>query len=146
MSKEAEEIVSMFSDISNKIRANRNIQVFNPEIKQLTIGQEFALQAIYNSKGKTMGELAKMANVKMPTMTENIGRLYKLGFVERHSESSDRRKVFIRITEKGKKVIEKHMRKYIMYIDMFFKTIKPGEKKMFRHILNRVLELLNKFK
>lgn len=144
MSKEAAELLKIFVDISARIRSSKKIQVFNPAIKQLTIGQGLALQVLYDSKGKTMGELAAIANVTMPTMTDNISRLFNLGFVQRFYDASDRRKVLVKITAKGKKVIEKHMKKYLSYLNMFLLISSTEEKKMIWHILNKVLNLLKK--
>jgi MarR family transcriptional regulator for hemolysin len=143
MSKEAAELLSIFVDISARIRSSKKIQVFNPAIKQLTIGQGLALQILFDSKGKTMGELATIAGVTMPTMTENIARLFNLGFVQRFHDSADRRKVLVKITAKGKKVIEKHMKKYLSYLDMFLMISNAEEKKMIHHI-NKVLNMLKK--
>jgi DNA-binding MarR family transcriptional regulator len=144
MGKEASEVLSRLMDISARIRASRNIQVFNPEMKQLTIGQGYTMQVLYDSKGKTMGELAKLSNVTMPTMTENIAKLFSLGYVQRHHDASDRRKVLVTLTGKGKKVIEKHMKKYLSYLNMFILISNTKEKEMLWHLLDKVTGLLKK--
>jgi DNA-binding MarR family transcriptional regulator len=142
--KEANEVLALLMDISARVRASRHIQVFNPELKQLTIGQGYTLQVLYDSRGRTMGELAKLSNVTMPTMTENISKLFALGYVQRHHDASDRRKVLVTLTTRGKKIIEKHMKKYLSYLNMFMMISNAEEKKMLHHLLVKVQGLLKK--
>ncbi len=54
-----------------------------------------------------VSEISRMLQVKAPTVTQLINELESRGQVERITRSSDRRSVWIKITEEGEKVIEK---------------------------------------
>lgn len=62
-----------------------------------------AMAAFHEDRQYSMGELCKIANVKMPSMTEVVDRLVAEGFVERVRDTSDRRVVKVQLTEAGKK-------------------------------------------
>lgn len=146
MSIKAEELLNMLIDISNTIRANKKIEVFNEEIKNLTIGQGHTIQILYFSNGKTVGELAKISSVTLATMSENIKRLENLGLIKREHDLNDRRRVYVYITQKGKKLIEKHERIYLKYLDLLLKELNDEEKKIIKQVLNKIINLLKKFK
>lgn len=59
------------------------------------------------AEGKlAMTDISKELNVKLPTATSLIDRLFIAGFVERVDDIKDRRKVLISLTKKGKKTLE----------------------------------------
>jgi len=62
-----------------------------------------AMGAFHEDRQYSMGELCKIANVKMPSMTEVVDRLASEGFVERVRDTEDRRVVKVQLTEAGKK-------------------------------------------
>lgn len=146
MKKEADELLETLVNISNKIRSNKKIEVFKEEIKELTIGQAHILQLLYIGNGKTISELAENSCVTLATMSENIKRLENLKYVERIHDKKDRRKVYVFITEKGKKIIEKHKKIYLRYLNMLVSVLTKNEKKVIKNVLNKIIELLKNFK
>ncbi|WP_051120118.1 MarR family winged helix-turn-helix transcriptional regulator [Bacillus sp. 1NLA3E] len=54
-----------------------------------------------------VSEISRILQVKAPTVTQLVNELENRGQVERITRSSDRRSVWIKITEEGEKVIEK---------------------------------------
>lgn len=62
-----------------------------------------AMAAFHEERQYSMGELCKIANVKMPSMTEVVDRLEAEGFVERVRDTDDRRVVKVQLTDAGKK-------------------------------------------
>jgi len=56
------------------------------------------LDFLCDVKSASAGELAKMTGLTTGAMTAVIDRLEKLGFVRREADSSDRRKIIVRIT------------------------------------------------
>jgi DNA-binding MarR family transcriptional regulator len=58
-----------------------------------------------------MSELSKNASVTMPTMTEMIDNLERVGIAERIRDSQDRRVIKVRLTEKGKQLRKQFMDK-----------------------------------
>jgi DNA-binding MarR family transcriptional regulator len=67
----------------------------------LFAGQEQVLQALDGQGTLTMGELASILRVRVPTASKAVSRLAALGFVERQPNGKDRRSVRVKLTQKG---------------------------------------------
>lgn len=77
----------------------------NPKLKtDLKLSQIKALSAFRDRDRLSMKELAEIVGVKLPSMTMMIDGLEKEGVVERERDLEDRRKVYVWLTSKGKKV------------------------------------------
>ncbi|MBN2753680.1 MAG: MarR family transcriptional regulator [Candidatus Goldbacteria bacterium] len=144
MNKDAQKAFDMLVDISDRIRKSRKISIFKGEIKQLNLGQTFTLQLLFDSGRKTMGELAKAAGIKMPSMTESIARLEKLGYVEKKRDKKDKRKVFVELSERGKKIMKKTRDINLGYLGMFFSMISGRERQNAMELLKKIQGLLKK--
>ena len=93
------EIRNLFSDLFQKmVMSSKGLMGFQVNNSQLK-----AMAAFHENRQYSMGELCKIANVKMPSMTEVVDRLEKEGFVERIRDTEDRRVVRVQLTKDGKK-------------------------------------------
>lgn len=80
---------------------------FHRDLKKLTIPVPHwrVLASLSDGAPMTVSNLAQIVLFKQPTLTKVIDRMEKLGLVERRASSSDRRQVLVRITRKGKNVV-----------------------------------------
>ena len=73
----------------------------------INVSQLKALSA-FNQDGQfSMGELCKLAQVKMPSMTEVADKLEAEGMLKRVRDTKDRRVVRVHLTKQGKSMHEK---------------------------------------
>jgi DNA-binding MarR family transcriptional regulator len=94
------EVKNLFSGISTEMVKNSvGIMGFAVNMSQLK-----AMTAFSEDSLLSMGELCKMANIKMPSMTEAVDRFEKEGILDRIRDDEDRRVVKVKMTEKGKKM------------------------------------------
>ena len=92
-------IRNLFSDLFQQmVMSSKGLMGF-----PVNSSQPKAMAAFHEDRQYSMGELCKIANVKMPSMTEVVDRLVSEGFVERVRDTSDRRVVKVQLTEEGKK-------------------------------------------
>jgi DNA-binding MarR family transcriptional regulator len=81
--------------------------------KRSLVGQkrsELMVLFIIKKSGQTqmkVSEISRKLHVKAPTVTQLINELESRGQVERITSSSDRRSVWIKLTEEGDKVLQK---------------------------------------
>jgi DNA-binding MarR family transcriptional regulator len=81
--------------------------------KRSLVGQkrsELMVLFIIKKSGQTqmkVSEISRKLHVKAPTVTQLINELESRGQVERITNSSDRRSVWIQLTEEGEKVLQK---------------------------------------
>ena len=81
--------------------------------KRSLVGQkrsELMVLFIIKKSGQTqmkVSEISKRLHVKAPTVTQLVNELESRGQVERITSSSDRRSVWIQLTEEGEQVLQK---------------------------------------
>jgi DNA-binding MarR family transcriptional regulator len=71
---------------------------------QLRLSQMKALSAFKDDGPLLMSQLANNIGAKLPNMTTMVDGLISEGYAERKRDESDRRKVFVSLTPKGKKL------------------------------------------
>jgi DNA-binding MarR family transcriptional regulator len=64
-----------------------------------------ALSVLVFAGAKTLGELAAAEQVTPPSMTRIVRNLEADGLVERRTDGSDKRVVFVRATERGRQML-----------------------------------------
>lgn len=72
----------------------------------LTAPQLLILQALATHGEMTMGEIARRVSLSQGTITSILNRLEKRALLERRRGSSDKRRVYARISEAGRVLIE----------------------------------------
>lgn len=86
--------------------ALRNVdQLFARAIKthNLSVIEWYILRALYEQDGQHASELARSVGRAATSFTPNLDKLQEKGYVERRSDTSDRRAVRIFLTDKAKK-------------------------------------------
>jgi DNA-binding MarR family transcriptional regulator len=138
-------ILTDIVEIVRAVRSNRKIEIFRGGMGKLNLGQTTSLYYLYeNPSGMTMGELAKAASVKMPTMTDLINPLVKAGYAAREHAELDRRKVIMTITKKGKKLIDYNKEIWIGYIEKYLSKLNHMEKHIAMLVVKRTKDILTK--
>lgn len=88
------------------------IQEINLHSRQLvrehgiTTPQLIILEQIHDKNSITVSELARQVSLKQTTVTDILNRLERKGLVSRHKDTGDRRRVLIKETAVGKKILE----------------------------------------
>lgn len=139
---EASEIFSHIVDIVRAVRSNKKIELFRGGMEKLNFAQITALYVLYDSEGMTMGELALLARVAMPTMTDIMSKLVVMGYAARKHSATDRRKVIMTITDKGKKLVDYNRGVGIDYIEEFLSKLNHVEKKIVNVFIKRTKEII----
>lgn len=85
-----------------------------------------------------MTDVSRHLLITKPAATQAVNRLVERGLVERVSDESDRRLVYIRPTEKGKELFEKELEKKLAFTDRV--VARMGEENA-----NQLVELLDRF-
>ena len=68
----------------------------------ISVAQLFALRVVGGHSGISMGELAKRTLTSPSAVSEVVSRLVAHGFVERDHDSTDHRRVLLRLTPEGR--------------------------------------------
>jgi DNA-binding MarR family transcriptional regulator len=96
----AENLYALVHHVSRRLRAADNELGLSPT--------RFSVLGRLNFHGPcTIGELAAMENVRSPSMTRLVADMEADGFAVRFRPDSDRRKVEVRLTARGRRLVEK---------------------------------------
>ena len=69
----------------------------------LTLTQGSVLSELVNGGERRMSALAELERVKLPSMTDVVGRLERLGLAARRPDPADRRAVLVEVTDEGRR-------------------------------------------
>ena len=134
------EVKNLFSGISTEMVKNSvGIMGFAVNMSQLK-----AMTAFSEDSLLSMGELCKMANIKMPSMTEVVDRFEKEGILERIRNNEDRRVVKVKMTEKGKKMHKEVLKKRVDELTKIFGVLTTKDRTKLVDSLKNVSEILIK--
>jgi len=71
----------------------------------ITTPQLVLLRQIHGKESITVSEVAKQISLKQTTVTDILNRLERKGLVSRHKDTGDRRRVLVKETDVGKKLL-----------------------------------------
>jgi len=136
------EVKNLFAGISGEmVRSSLGILGFSVNMSQLK-----AMTAFSEDSLLSMGELCKMAQVKMPSMTEAVDRFAKEGLLERVRDDGDRRVVKVKLTAKGKKMHKDILKKRADELTKMFGCLTLKDRMKLVDSLKEVSAILNKVK
>ena len=139
--------INIFADKLNEIipvlmkefALRQKSELFNGKI---TLAQFFILAYLYHEGRSNMSDLARVMGVTTAAMTGIVGRLVKAGYVQRQSDSKDRRIINIKLAPRGKGVVEKvNEERHRMIIDIFGR-ISENERENYLNILSHIKDIL----
>jgi DNA-binding MarR family transcriptional regulator len=105
---------------------------------QLTI-----LKAIYMTGSLTVSEIAHTVSLSQATVTDILLRLEKQGYIIRCKRDTDRRRVYIEITETAKKLLEKNPSSLHSSFLKRFQHLESWEKTLLLSSLQRIALLMD---
>ncbi len=134
------EVKNLFSGISTEmVKSSVGIMGFAVNMSQLK-----AMTAFSEDSLLSMGELCKMANIKMPSMTEVVDRFEKEGILERIRDNEDRRVVKVKMTAKGKKMHKEVLKRRANELTKMFGVLTTEDRTRLVDSLKNVSEILIK--
>lgn len=110
-------------------------------IKCLTQTELHLIEAI-GENSLTMNELADKLGITMGTATVAVSKLTDKGFIDRIRSNSDRRKVYVSLTEKGSKALTYHNNYHKMIMSTITENISDKDLKNFVEVFNIILTSL----
>ena len=97
-------LVSLFNDIL-KLEEEA---IITDEFKDITNNDMHIIEAVGLSGENTMSVVAKKLGITAGSLTTSVNSLVNKKYVKRQRSDEDRRVVFLKLTEKGKRAYEHH--------------------------------------
>lgn len=106
---------------------------------QVSFPQFFLLGQVGDDEVLSMTEIAEKMNHTTAAATGLVDRLEKLGYVERTTSPNDRRKVLVRITAKGRALVEDMRQDMIERLNNVLGELTPEEQRMWLQIYTKII-------
>lgn len=135
-------INTLLVDVFNHILRIEEATLKENNVK-LSMTEVHVLEAIKNTEVPTMGEVAKKLRITLGTLTTSINILVRKKMVFRYSDDSDRRRVYLKLTEEALKVLKIHDDFHEDMISSVFKDLKLEEDEV---LLKSLENITNYFK
>ena len=110
---------------------------------ELSFSQQHLLLALADCPSLPVGELALAAGVSPPTATRMLDGLERDGIVTREPSPEDRRKVVVRLTDDGRRLVGKKKRETERRRRAVYESLSGDEREHATHLLHRFAELLD---
>lgn len=135
-------INELLVDVFNHILSIEGQHLRKKGVK-LSMNEVHVIEAITKSDNPTMTNVAKRLRITVGTLTTSINRLVEKGYVKRHREETDKRKVMLSLSQSGIDVLEIHDRFHDEFLDATFADMKLDEDEV---LLQSLENLSNYFK
>mgnify|MGYP001489667904 CR=1 FL=1 len=90
---------------------------------KISMTEVHVLEAVRNVTTPTMGNVAAKLRVTLGTLTTSVNVLVKKGYIQRERDESDRRKVYLKLTDIAHNVLKIHDEFHDEMIDSLFKDL-----------------------
>lgn len=146
MNQKRELVNTIVIDIFNEVLAIQEFALQENGIN-LSISEVHTLEAIEKAKeDNKMTDIAQLLNITASTLSINVNRLVKKGYIDKVQDEKDRRVVHLILTNAAVNVLEIHHQFHKELIDSFFTDLHIDEDDVLLQSLERVLEHLKNLK
>ena len=121
---------------------NINSILSNEEKKQFNITDYYYLTTIYNMNNPNLGEVAEKLKITKPAISALVKRLTKHELIEKIQSDEDGRIYYIRVTERGRKIIEGDNAVYSQFTGLLSEIISKDQLKELDCLLDEIVKRL----
>ena len=136
-----ETINDILVHLFNEIWELEEKAIITEEFKDITNNDMHIIEANGLGEGSPMSAIAKKMNVAAGTLTTSMNSLVNKKYAVRERSEEDRRVVYIKLTEKGKKAYEHHAQFHHQMTEAVIKKLNEEE----IPVLLKTLEGLSEF-
>lgn len=110
--------------------------------QQFSKGEAFVLfHLMSQNTAVSPTSISKAMSISTARITAVLGNLESKGLIAREINRKDRRKIFVSITEEGKKLTSQKRSGLIMHLGKIFEQMGEDDTKTFIHTFSRFLEI-----
>ncbi len=126
----------------------RNVMRFDKTEKKrkLSVLKFNILSMIYEYESATMRDVAEVVNMHRSNFSKYIEELLQDGYVTRMNDQKDRRKIYVALTPKGKKIFLRYKKVYMKALSKQFGCFSPHEIIRLNDALITIQTLMRKYK
>ncbi len=93
-------------------------------------------------EGITLGELIKETDMSMSAASKKITILEKKGLIERRTSGTDRRNVYIKLTEKGKEISDRERALKSQWVEKVIERMGIDDTRQMLDLMNKMFDII----
>lgn len=133
------QLTDLFSELAKKHR----VVVSNYLQKQgIYLGQHRTLFKLQNNPNSTLTDLAEKLEVSKESLSVSVKRLVNVGMIYRSTDSKDKRRTLLSLTEKGEKTADICRIGFERINQMMFKDFSDNEKDNLSFYFEKMIDAL----
>jgi len=136
MNQELELVESM--DKLSVLMQKFQTELLNGELKEYTLRQLYYIELINKKDGISVSEISRLLDLKKSTISVAINQLIGLKIVKKIQSDTDKRIYFLKLTSKGKKIMEMHKQVHKNTIKKILNILDPDEVEKFITIVDKI--------
>lgn len=113
-------------------------------INPFSVLQLETLQYVADHHNPTMNDIARYLSITPPSATSLITAVVRDGYLERLHDKTDRRKVRLALTSRGRRAIDHGVRQMSAQMRGVFEHLSTKEQKDLMHILDKLSKIYHK--
>lgn len=125
---------SLFSEVGLLIKSRLQEAVAMP------FSQCQTLWFVAERTSPSMQDVARHFKIRAPSATFLVEELVRGGFLERHANIKDRRRVELTLTAKGKRTFKNFQSKRDAILSKLFNSLVEKDRTQLNHILQKIIE------
>jgi DNA-binding MarR family transcriptional regulator len=131
------ELVESMDKLSVLIQKFQN-ELLSGELNEYTLRQLYYIELIDKQEGISVSEISKTLDLKKSTISIAINQLIDLEIVTKIQSNKDKRFYFLKLTPKGKKIMEIHKQVHQNTIKKIINILNPKEVENFIKIVDKI--------
>jgi DNA-binding MarR family transcriptional regulator len=131
-----EELTNLIVEFYDKVSSWEHAVVKDQGV---TLEQAHTIETLGSSGALRMKELASKMGITTGTLTVNIDKLEKLGYVERVPNKKDRRSILVQLTDDGKKLFDEHHELHLRLTTEITANLTEDESALVTDILKKIV-------
>lgn len=136
--KDSNNLNELLATLFNSIMITESKAIITEEFKDISHNDMHIIEAVGIEEPRKMSEIAKRLGVTVGTLTTNINSLERKNYVIRERSDSDKRVVFVTLTERGRKAFFYHRDFHKKLIRSVVSEFSSDEKEVLMRCLNKV--------
>mgnify|MGYP003604789966 FL=1 len=109
---------------------------------EVSLPQFWAMSWLATNRDATMHDLARAMNMKASTATMLVDRLVEARLLSRERDGVDRRRVLVRLTNKGRTMLEEVHTQKRKALQETFRPLTPDERQQYLHLIETLAQRL----
>ncbi len=124
---------------------NLNKNLSKDELNSFCYNDYYYLVAIHNLSCPNFSQIAAELEITKPAVSVLIRKFIKLGLIEKNQSEKDKRVFHVKLTEKGRKIVQGDEELYYTLSEHINRLVKNNEQyEMIDSLLSEVVSLLKK--